>query len=145
MSKKKKEKLEVEDVVEIVEEEPKKSEVVTVMSTDELISKKEKRSLIRKEKASMNVKNMFSRIFSLIFTLVVVAWVVICLVDFFQVQGNNDPMFCLSKETIKLDKGTISKCNGAGYKVLRFNKIENCNVKIIFGPFWLEDKCPTLK
>lgn len=133
------------EIEEPEKEEKPKSEIVNVASAEELMSEKEKKRLMRKEKTSRGISNVFSKIFSMVFTLVVIAWVTVCLVDFFQVQGNNEPLFCISNKTVKLDKGTIKKCNGLGYKVLGFDKVEGCNVKLVFGPFWLEDKCPIVK
>lgn len=109
------------------------------------LSEKEKRKLIRKEKRLLGIKNLLSKIFSSLFSIIIGLWLIICLFDFLQVQGRNKPIFCLKNETLLLSNGSIEKCTGLGYKVLKFDKLNNCDVKIIYGAFWIEDKCPETK
>ncbi|NLA32623.1 MAG: hypothetical protein GX864_01565 [Mollicutes bacterium] len=132
------------------DEKTTKSIPIVAFSSDELISEKEKRKLIRKEKRSDGFNNFFSKLVSFVFTILVLCWVVICLVDFFKVQDGHKPSFCLRNEVVEVavsgqKAGKIDKCVGLGYKVLRFDKYDGCNTKMIYGPFWLKDECPHLK
>lgn len=113
----------------------------------ELLTDNEKEKIIMTEKINRGVSSFFEKIFSIIFTLVVVAWFVMCLVDFVQVQVGDKPIFCLKNETIEVkDLGSVSKCTGLGYKVLNFDKLDKCNVKTLYGGFWVSDtNCPTNK
>lgn len=136
-----------EELPKIKEEKITKSIPITAFSSDELISEKEKKKLIRKEKRSDGINSFVSKLFSFIFTILVLAWITICLVDFFKVQDGHKPTFCLKNESIDVTvggtkAGSIDKCTGLGYKVLRFDKLDKCNVKMIYGPFWLKDECP---
>ena len=142
----KKEELPKEELPKKVKKETKSIPIVA-FSSDELISEKEKRKLIRKEKRADGFNSFVSKIFSFIFTILVLSWITICLVDFFKVQDGHKPAFCLKNDSLEVTeggtkKGSIDKCVGLGYKVLRFDKLYGCNVKMIYGPFWLKDECP---
>ena len=65
------------------------------------LSEKEKRKLIRKEKRLLGIKNLLSKIFSSLFSIIIGLWLIICLFDFLQVQGRNKPIFCLKNETFQ--------------------------------------------
>lgn len=114
-----KKKVEEEKVVEEVKEEKELS--------DEFVEKKEKKK-----------KSIFSRIINFILTIVVFGWVAIAVIDYINVSQEKEPMFCLEKETIQHEDGTVSLCKGLGYKVYKYNRASIQGTE--FGPFWIEER-----
>ena len=58
--------------------------------------------------------------------------------DFYKVSQEEDPVFCISKETITYDDGTVDLCTGLGYKVYNYNRASITGYE--FGPFWIEER-----
>ena len=77
-------------------------------------------------------RKIFNIVFWTIFTIVFVIWVI----DFIRVRTENDPIFCLSRETITIDGGIAEKCTGLGYRVIHYNS-ETVGIGYDFGPFWM--------
>lgn len=105
-------------------EEEKKEEVVET-------SKKEKKQ--EKEK-----KNIFVRILDKVLWLVLIAWIGICVVDYINVVNEKEPQFCIKKETITYDDGTVDVCRGAGYVTYHYQRKSYNGYE--FGPFWTKDR-----
>lgn len=78
---------------------------------------------------------MIKRIILLIIAIVFLGWICIVFYDSQQAR-NGQPKFCLSKETINYDDGTVDVCHGLGYKVFSYNRGNNKGVE--FAPFWAE-------
>lgn len=60
--------------------------------------------------------------------------------DYVNTINEKDPKFCLSTNTVELENGSASECNGVGYKVLTYY---NSNKEVTtreFGPFFIEVK-----
>lgn len=108
-----------EKVVEEVKEEKELS--------DEFVEKKEKKK-----------KSIFSRITNFILTIIIFGWVAIALIDYINVSQEKEPMFCLEKETITHEDGTVSLCKGLGYKVYKYERAAIQGTE--FGPFWIKER-----
>ena len=68
-----------------------------------------------------NKINLIIRIFNVILTIVVFGVVGMALIDFLKVNQEKEPMFCIKKEVIKHEDGTVDVCTGIGYKVYQYN------------------------
>ena len=93
--------------------------------SDEFVEKKKK-------------KGIFSKIFNLLLTLIVFGWVAIAVIDYINVSQEKEPIFCLEKETITHEDGTVDVCTGIGYKVYKYNRASIQGTE--FGPFWIEER-----
>lgn len=114
-------------------EKVEKIEKVEVEVEDEVEEIKPK-----KEKKTSKEPTQFSRILNVFLWIVLLAWMAICLVDFFRVRNEKKPVFCISKDTIKYDDGDVNVCLGLGYKVFDYNR--DSFEAIEFGPFWSSDR-----
>lgn len=83
-------------------------------------------------------KRIVSRILNTIVGIILLVWMGICLVDFFNVREEKEPMFCISKETIEYEDGTVDSCLGLGYKVYNYKRDSYRGIE--FGPFWINDR-----
>lgn len=110
-----------EEVKEVVEERE---------LSDEFVDKKEKKT------------NIIIRIFNVILTIVVFGIVGMAVIDFINVNQEKEPMFCVKKEVITHDDGTVAVCTGIGYKVYQYNRESIKGSE--FGPFWIEEKTKPL-
>lgn len=86
-------------------------------------------------------KSILSKVLNIIFTIIFIGWISILLIDYMNVSKIKDPKFCISHEIKDYTDGLVEICNGLGYKVYKYDRV---NYKAIeFGPFWLEEKDPT--
>ena len=83
-------------------------------------------------------KSTFQRVMNIILWVVLFIWMGICLVDFFRTRTENEPIFCLSKETVKYDDGQVRICTGLGYKVFHYERASYKGIE--YGPFWSSDR-----
>lgn len=83
-------------------------------------------------------KSTFAKVWNIALWVILFAWMAICLVDYFKVQNDDDPIFCLSKNTTEYSDGEVKSCLGLGYKVYRYKR--TCYNAIQFGPMWGKDK-----
>lgn len=83
-------------------------------------------------------RSTFSKIMNIVLWIVLLAWMAVCLIDFYNVHQEKDPKFCISKETIEYDDGTVESCLGLGYKVYQYNRESFSGIE--FGPFWSKDR-----
>lgn len=123
----KKEKDSVKEEV-VTEKEISKKEDVTAEE------KEEKIKVIYKEKE----KSLFSKILNIVLWVILIVWMAICLIDFYKVSNENEPIFCLKKETTTYDDGTVDSCLGLGYKVYKYKRASYSAIE--FGPFWSKDR-----
>ena len=79
-----------------------------------------------------------SRIFNIILWLVLFCWMAVCVIDYFNVANENEPQFCIKKETIEYDDGNVYVCRGAGYVAYRYDRKSYTGYE--FGPFWTKEK-----
>ena len=89
-----------------------------------------------------NKINLIIRIFNVILTIVVFGVVGMALIDFLKVNQEKEPMFCIKKEVIKHEDGTVDVCTGIGYKVYQYKRESIKGSE--FGPFWIEEKTKPL-
>ena len=75
---------------------------------------------------------------NIVIWIILLLWMGICLTDFYNTQKEKDPMFCLKKETIKYDDGTVDSCTGLGYKIYNYKR--KSFTAIEYGPFWSKDR-----
>ena len=97
-------------------------------------SKKEKKSLKKDEKG----KSLFSRIMNVVLWIVLFVWMGICLIDFYKTHQQEDPMFCLKKETTTYKDGKVESCLGLGYKIYNYKRDSFTGIE--YGPFWSKDR-----
>ena len=79
------------------------------------------------------VKRVLNITFWVVFTIIFVIW----LIDFIRVRTENDPIFCLNRQTIQIEGGTAEKCTGLGYRVIYYNST-TIGTGYEFGPFWIQ-------
>ena len=102
-------------------EEEKKEEVV------ETTEKKEKKK-----------KSIIVRIFDVIWWIILIGWIGICIIDYVNVVNEKEPQFCIKKETINYDDGTVDVCKGAGYVTYHYQRKSYTGYE--FGPFWTKNR-----
>ncbi len=102
-------------------------------------NKKLKAELKKKEEkeAKEERKERFNKIMNVILWIILIVWMCICLTDFFLVQKQKDPIFCIKRGTTKYDDGNVKWCLGPGYKTYDYNRSSFNGVQ--YGPFWIKD------
>ena len=83
-------------------------------------------------------KSTFQRVMNIILWIVLFVWMAICLVDFFRAKTENEPIFCLHKETVDYEDGKVRICTGLGYKVFNYERASFKGIE--YGPFWSSDR-----
>ena len=83
-------------------------------------------------------ESTFNKIMNVILWIVLLVWMAICLVDFYNTHQEKEPMFCLKKEVTKYDDGQVRSCLGLGYKVFHYERSSFRAIE--FGPFWSKDR-----
>lgn len=101
----------------------------TKKTEDEIKDLEEKKIAEDKKEASSEfveeeskAKEIFIKILNIVLWIVLFAWMAICLIDFFNVRNEKDPMFCISKDTIEYEDGNVDVCVGPGYKVFKYER-----------------------
>lgn len=99
-----------------------------------------KKQLEEKEKAEAKRerKETANKIINVILWIVMIAWMAMCLYDFYRVHTEKEPVFCLKKETTKYEDGNVDSCLGLGYKVYNYKRSSFRAIE--FGPFWSKDR-----
>lgn len=82
------------------------------------------------------VKKIGKRIFDIVFWVLIISLAAIWLTDFFRVQNEKKPIFCLNEKTHEFDDGTVYECKGLGYKVYQYDR-ESINNAHQFSPFFV--------
>ena len=70
--------------------------------------------------------------------IVLFIWMGVCLIDFYNVHQEKEPMFCIKTGTNEYEDGNVDWCLGAGYKIYHYNR--KSFKAIEFGPFWSKDR-----
>ena len=83
-------------------------------------------------------KSTFSKIFNVILWVILVAWIAVCLTDFYKTHKEEEPIFCIKKETAKYQDGTVDSCTGLGYKIYHYKRKSFNGIE--YGPFWSKDR-----
>ena len=92
----------------------------------------------KKEKPEKKKRHIIIRIFDIIIWIALFGWMSICVIDYFNVSNEKEPMFCIEKETLKYDDGTVDVCRGAGYVAYHYKRKSYNGYE--FGPFWTENR-----
>lgn len=82
---------------------------------------------------------MIKKILNVLFWVVIIALLGIWLTDFFMVQNEKKPIFCVKQNEIKYDDGTVNECWGLGYKVYEYHR-KSINISTQFSPFFIGPK-----
>lgn len=88
-------------------------------------------------------KSVLSKTINITLWTLLFIWMGVCLIDFYNVNKEKEPMFCLKKGSTKYQDGSVDWCIGAGYKVQYYNR-ESFNA-IEFGPIWSKDRSKEAK
>ena len=120
---------------EIRETKKVEDEVVNDVKNEEEENKKMKEEFFEEKK---DKKSLFDRIMNVILWILLFVWMGICLIDFYKVHVDKDPMFCIKKETTKYEDGTVDSCLGLGYKIYNYKRTSFMGVE--YGPFWSKDR-----
>ena len=119
-------KKETEEVKEVVEEKE---------LSDEFVDEKDKKKTKKK-------KHIIVSVFNFILTIQIIGVVGMAVIDFINVNQEKEPMFCIKKEVINHEDGTVDVCTGVGYKVYQYKRESIKGSE--FGPFWIEEKTKPL-
>ena len=90
------------------------------------------------EKKEEKKPGVVSRIFNIILWLVLFCWMGVCIIDYFNVANENEPQFCIKRETIEYEDGNVYVCRGAGYVAYHYDRKSNTGYE--FGPFWTKER-----
>ncbi len=84
------------------------------------------------------MKRTVTTILKLLVIALIIAWIGIIFVDYFNVTKGDEPKFCIKEEVKTYDDGTVYSCLGLGYKVYRYERLSINAVE--FGPFFIKEK-----
>lgn len=90
-----------------------------------------------KDVKKANKRNPILTVISIILWIAILGWLVVVIFDFYKVSQEQDPVFCISKETITYDDGTVDLCTGLGYKVYNYHRSSISGYE--FRPFWIKN------
>lgn len=74
------------------------------------------------------------RIINVIFWIICFVIVCACIIDYFNAKNEEEPQFCIEKQTIDYDDGKVYVCKGIGYKVYHYDR--ETRKGYTFEPFW---------
>ena len=87
------------------------------------------------EKTKKTLKLAWDIFFWTCFACILIMWIV----DFVNTKKEKEPIFCIAKETIEKNNGTIDSCPGLGYKVYTYHT-EGKEGAREFGAFWISPR-----
>ena len=80
------------------------------------------------------------KIIEILVLILLIGWLAIFLFDFFNVKNEENPQFCIKKDTkVYEDNKKTEICTGLGYKVYKYYENDELTATE-FGPFFIEDK-----
>ncbi len=80
---------------------------------------------------------IIKKIFNILFTLAILGIAAVWIIDFILIKNDEDPMFCIEKNTHPYGDGTdVEECIGLGYKVYQYSSPSHQGHE--FGPFFIE-------
>lgn len=123
-------------VNETNEEVEVKVKKVDIDETENFLDDKKLTKKLNKEEK--DGKSLFSRIMNVVLWIVLFIWMGVCLIDFYNVHQEKEPMFCIKTGTNEYEDGNVDWCLGAGYKIYHYNR--KSFKAIEFGPFWSKDR-----
>ena len=83
-------------------------------------------------------KSIFKGIMNLFLWVILLGWLGLCLIDYYNTYRGKDPMFCIKKETKHYEDGTVDSCLGVGYKIYNYKRSSLEGLE--YGPFWLKER-----
>ena len=99
----------------------------------------EKEEFFEEKKGRRDEKSPLSKAINAILWVVLLAWMALCLIDFYNTQKEKDPIFCFfGKESTTYKDGRVDSCTGLGYKIYNYKR--SCFNGIEYGPFWSKDR-----
>lgn len=90
---------------------------------------------VKETKPEKKKESLLSKIIWWTVVVLVAAWLVIFLTDFFTTKAGKAPKFCITNEIHDYTDGSVKVCNGIGYKYIEYNREEIKGSE--FGPFWI--------
>ena len=99
------------------------------------IEKQEKVEVVetqKNEKVKKIARTMFDRVCWTFIIWLAIIW----LVDFFKLQNDKDPGFCLSEKNHEFEDGTVYECKGLGYNIYKYDR-DSIDVTRQFSPFFI--------
>lgn len=84
-------------------------------------------------------KNIGKLIFNIVFWVGITVLLAIWLTDFFLIQNDKKPKFCVKNEVLTYDDGTVDVCWGLGYKIYNYHR-SSINISTQFSPFFIGPK-----
>ena len=67
------------------------------------------------------MKSKIITILKVLVLVVIIAWMVLFVVDYFRARGGEKPLVCLSESTKTNSKGTYYQCVSLGYKYFEYD------------------------
>ena len=67
------------------------------------------------------MKSKIITILKVLVLVVIIAWMVLFVVDYFRARGGEKPLVCLSESTKTNSKGTYYQCISFGYKYFEYD------------------------
>lgn len=83
-------------------------------------------------------KNIVYNIVIGLLFITIFVWLGMWIYEYQNVSNGNDPKFCLKRDTISHDDGTVEVCTGLGYKVINYKRETYKAIEI--GPFWIKER-----
>lgn|SRR5574344_18220 len=121
------------------EEKKEKVEVKEEVKETKKTDKTDLNQLSEKELRKMyGGKSTFQKVMNVVLWIILIAWMAVCLIDFYNVHKEKEPMFCIKTGTTTYSDGTVKWCLGAGYKIYNYNRASFKAIE--FGPFWSKDR-----
>src|SRR5574344_2162692 len=121
------------------EEKKEKVEVKEEVKETKKTDKTDLNQLSEKELRKMyGGKSTFQKVMNVVLWIILIVWMAVCLVDFYNVKQEKEPMFTFKNGTTKYSDGNVKWYLGAGYKIYKYNR--SCYTAIEYGPFWSEDR-----
>ena len=121
----------------------KKTSVKKIQKEEKVQAVETKKNTTRKvvetsknETTKEKVKKILKRIFDIVFWIAITILAIIWLVDFFKLQNDKEPVFCLNEKTHKFEDGTVYECKGLGYNIYKYDR-ESIDVTRQFSPFFI--------
>lgn len=83
-------------------------------------------------------ESVFSKIINFVLWIILIAWMAVCVTDFYRTQNEQKPKFTFKHETLKYEDGNVEAYTGLGYKIYHYNRASFKGYE--FGPFWSKDR-----
>lgn len=83
------------------------------------------------------MKKQVMTVLKVIVLILLVLWIFVVVFDYFKAKNNQNPVFCLARETHVYSDGKTTECLGLGYKIYQYNRSFNA---VEFGPFFIKER-----